>query len=889
MISYTRNLFFLCLFVTTVFGGLQLLSAKGSVLTAEDASFHAYTLTDAKPCFLDDSYISTEDGDEFFPLSVGGQSAPVVLSEQELQGVAIIADYLKTDIGAVTGSEPTILTGKLPEKSQAIILVGSLGNSDYIDQLVASGKLDVSKIKGKWESTLTTIVPNPFPGIDQALVIVGSDKRGTIYGMFDLSKNIGVSPWYWWADVPVSHCESLYVKPGTYVVDSPKVQYRGIFLNDEAPALTGWVYEKFGEFNQHFYKKVFELILRLRGNYLWPAMWGRSLWDDDPSTDDLANVMGVVLGTSHHEPLMRAHVEWQRYGKGKWDYSKNSKVLRKFWREGIERLGNKESLVTIGMRGDGDEPMSEESNIALLEKIVADQRKIIADVTGEPAEKTPQVWALYKEVQEYYDKGMRVPDDVTLLLCDDNWGNLRKLPKLGAPERKGGYGIYYHFDYVGGPRNYKWINTNQISRTWEQMHLAYEYGVKKLWIVNVGDLKPMEYPISFFLDYAWNPEAIDASDLPGYTSDWARQQFGNKYSEPIADMLETYTKYNSRRKPELLDANTFALTEWPVVESDYMALASEAIEIGDMLDPAYKDAYYELVAYPIFASCNLYSMYAAVARNHSLAEKGKVEANEEAYKVKRCFEVDKQLSEAYHQLKNGKWNHQMDQTHIGYTYWQQPDKQVCPEVDYVEEGDACVDSKKSDDSNLKDDLSSEVDEVPGISAFLEQFGYVSMDMEHFDRKVDADGIAWKELPGMSYSQKSFTSVPVIHDSINKPSDETTHLEYNFIVRNAGDICVRLYVSPTLDFTDRGALRYGVSIDEETPQIINIHDPKFGNWNKWVSENVIKPTSQHSLSEGGSHTLKIFVVDPGVVFQKVVIETGDPTDLYLGPQESPRSN
>jgi hypothetical protein len=889
MTSYARNTFFLCLFVTIVLGFSQLLSAKGSVLTAEDASFHAYTLTDVKPCFSADSYISTEDGDEFFPLSVGGQSAPVVLSEQELQGVAIIADYLKTDIGAVTGCEPKIITGELPEESKAIILVGSLGNCDYIDQLVASGKLDVSRIKGKWEATLTTIVQKPFPGIDQALVIVGSDKRGAIYGIFDLSRNIGVSPWYWWADVPVSHCESLYVKPGTYVVDSPKVQYRGIFLNDEAPALTGWVYEKFGEFNQHFYKKVFELILRLRGNYLWPAMWGRSLWDDDPTTDDLADAMGVVLGTSHHEPLMRAHVEWQRYGKGKWDYSKNSEVLREFWREGIERLGDKESLVTIGMRGDGDEPMSEESNIALLEQIVTDQREIIADVTGEPAEKTPQVWALYKEVQEYYDKGMRVPDDVTLLLCDDNWGNIRKLPKLGAPERKGGYGIYYHFDYVGGPRNYKWINTNQISRTWEQMHLTYEYGAKKLWIVNVGDLKPMEYPISFFLDYAWNPEAIDAGDLPAYASDWACQQFGGKYSDSIADMLETYTKYNSRRKPELLDANTFALSEWSRVESDYMALASEAVEVGDMLDAAYKDAYYQLVAYPIFASSNLYSMYAAVARNHYLAGKGMIEANEEAYKVKQCFEVDKQLSDEYHQLKNGKWNHQMSQTHIGYTYWQQPEEQVCPEVVYVDEDNVCENPDKVQSRNPKDDLPSEVDTAPGKPAFLEQHGYVSMEMEHFARKVDAGDIAWKELPGMSYSEKSLTTVPVTHASVESPSDETTHLEYDFLVKNGGDISVRLYVSPTLDFTDRGALRYAVSIDGEAPQVVNIHNPEFGNWNKWVSENVIKPTSKHHLSEGGLHTLKVFVVDPGIVFQKIVIETGESTDLYLGPQESPRSN
>ena len=223
--------------------------------------------------------------------------------------------------------------------------------------------------------------------------------------------------------------------------------------------------------------------------------------------------------------MMRAHEEWKRHVKGLWNYEKNDSVLKGFWRQGIQRMGSYESLVTIGMRGDGDEPMSENANISLLERIVKDQRQILGDATGKEVSTIPQVWALYKEVQEYYDKGMRVPDDVTLLLCDDNWGNIRKLPRLTDPPRTGGYGIYYHYDYVGGPRNYKWLNTNQISRVWEQMHLAYSYGVDRIWIVNVGDIKPMEFPAQFFLDYAWNPNAWPAERLPEYTRNWAEQQF----------------------------------------------------------------------------------------------------------------------------------------------------------------------------------------------------------------------------------------------------------------------------------------------------------------------------------------------------------------------------
>ena len=275
---------------------------------------------------------------------------------------------------------------------------------------------------------------------------------------------MGVSPWYWWADVPVKKKDNVYVLPVGYTTGEPKVKYRGIFLNDEAPALSGWAKEKFGGLNHEFYEHVFELILRLKGNYLWPAMWDNNFDDDDSLNQKLADEYGIVMGTSHHEPMMRSWKEWQKYGHGDWNYQTNDSTLREYWREGIKRMNSYESIVTLGMRGNGDEAMSETSNIGLMERIISDQRKILADVTGKDVTTIPQVWALYKEVQEYYDKGMRVPDDVTLLLCDDNWGNIRKLPKLTAKPRKGGYGIYYHFDYVGGPRNYKWLNTNQIER-----------------------------------------------------------------------------------------------------------------------------------------------------------------------------------------------------------------------------------------------------------------------------------------------------------------------------------------------------------------------------------------------------------------------------------------
>ncbi|HVY85823.1 MAG TPA: glycosyl hydrolase 115 family protein, partial [Caulobacterales bacterium] len=481
-----------------------------------------------------------------------GRPVAIYADAHDWPGVLRAARNLQSDLGRVAGGEASFSTQH--PHGESIIIVGAIGRSALIDHLVRTHKLDVSNVAGHWEAFVQQVVEHPLPGVARALVIAGADKRGAIYGVYDLSARMGVSPWTWWADVPVRQQADLYTTAGRRI-DEPRVRYRGIFLNDEDPSLKGWATEQFGGLNHQFYEHVFDLILRLKGNYLWPAMWGKSLWDDDPQSADLADEMGVVLGTSHHEPMQRSHVEWERYGHGgAWNYATNAAALRDFWRQGIIRRGERESIVTIGMRGDGDEPMTQGTAIALLERIVHDQRQIIEEVTHRPASQTPQLWALYKEVQDYYDQGMRVPDDVTLLFSDDNWGDIRRLPTLGAPARAGGYGIYYHFDYVGGPRNYKWINTNQIERTWEQMHLARAYGADRIWIVNVGDLKPMEFPISFFLDYAWNPEACgDVSCLHDYPVRWAAQQFGPEYAHRIGELLTRYTQYNARRKPELLD------------------------------------------------------------------------------------------------------------------------------------------------------------------------------------------------------------------------------------------------------------------------------------------------------------------------------------------------
>lgn len=893
-----------------------------------------------------------------FPLIAGGKPARVEYDQTDFPGAIRAIQGLRDDLAALSGATPA--------KEAPVVIVGTIGQSAAIDALVASGKLDVSKVKGQWEAFVQQVVENPRPGVARALVIAGADKRGTIFGAYDLSERAGVSPWTWWADAPVPKRADVFVAAGANL-QKPSVKYRGIFLNDEEPALGGWARAKFDGINHGFYERVFELILRLKGDFLWPAMWGKSIQDDDPLTAPLADEMGVVLGTSHHEPMNRAHVEWERYGQGPWDYNKNPEKLRQFWREGVTRMGAKESLVTVGMRGDGDEPMSEGTATKLLETIVADQRKIIGEVTGKPPSETPQVWALYKEVQDYYDAGMRVPDDVTLLFADDNWGDIRRLPEPGKT-RPGGYGVYYHFDYVGGPRNYKWLNTNQIERTWEQMKLAADYGADRLWIVNVGDLKPMELPIEFFLDYAWNPAAIPVEKLPTYTKGWAAQQFGPERATEIAALLDGYTKLNSRRKPELLSPETFSLTnfrEAERVEAEWADLERRADAVRAAISKDQDSAFFQLVWFPVKASANLNRLYIAAARNRLYARQGRAEANTQAALVRTLFDRDAELTRQHDALNGGKWLHMMDQTHIGYTSWQQPDRNIMPKtetltpttglgvalegggetlpalvrwgaqarwVDAFNKGatpvaisassdvswlkvtkgpanatgdiriDLAVDWAKAPKgdhaANLKITAAGETKTItvpvsnparkPAKGAFVEVGGLTAIEAEHHAAATGGQGVVWKTIPNLGRTPSGVTSYPSTAPS-SKPASGTPSLDYLVDFEKAGPVDLTVLVAPTLDFRGGRGLAYAVSIDDAAPEVVN-SQPDLSNkaWDKAVADNVRATTTRLSVLSAGPHRVRLWRVDPGLVFERLVLSRGPVPASYLGPPESVRA-
>ena len=926
-----------------------------------------------------DPFVSKSFTNGSFAIANRGKISSISVSSNDWAGVSRAAKDLQMDIQKVTGISPAFNTDKV---TGMVIIIGTIGKSKIIDALIQNNKINVAGIAGKWESTLIEVVKNPVAGVDSALVIAGSDKRGTIYGIYELSNQIGVSPWYYWADVPVKKSNSLFVISGRHIISSPAVKYRGIFLNDEAPALSGWSRKEFGGFNSKFYGKVFELILRLKGNYLWPAMWGSAFNDDDKMNPVLADEYGVVIGTSHHEPLTRAHDEWKRYKGGKWNYDQNPEQLRAFWESGLKRVADKEQIITVGMRGDGDEPMTEGTATALLEKIVKDQRDIIEKVTQKPASETPQLWALYKEVQDYYDKGMRVPDDVTLLLCDDNWGNIRKLPKLNEAPRKGGYGIYYHFDYVGDPRNYKWINTNPIQKIWEQMNLAYEYNANQIWIVNVGDLKPMEFPISFFLDYAWSPDAIPAEKLRQYTVDWCKQQFGSTYASEIANVLDFYSKYNGRIKPELLTDSVYSLTnynEFETVVADYRKLEEKTRFIYSQIPADQKDAYYQLVMHPVEASANLYDLYYHVAKNKLYARQGRQTTNLMKEKVANLYQRDEEITNYYNKIMaDGKWDHMMDQTHIGYTYWQQPEKNAIPATTTINPGNATQPemglsiegsssswSKKqkvdvalptfyyltnkshylelfsksnkpftyqikapaylivkeptgeittekriwvsidwtkapknksqtsinvtgSDGSKLEIpvNIDHSTFEAEKMNAFVAESGYISMEAPNYSRAINSRPIFWKTLPNYGKTLGGVIPVPVT-SATQTPDAGTPHLEYDIYLNETGSFTLNTFVSPTIDFANAEGLKFAVSIDNETPVIVNISADykRDWAWRKSVAESIKIFKTPLNISKAGRHSIKYWMVTPAVVLQKLVLDLGGLKPSFLGPPET----
>ena len=825
---------------------------------------------------------STTISAERFTLINQSNPADILIAANEMKGIRIAAENLQADFARVSGHKAQLMTTAPKGKC---IIVGSL-QSPYIQKMVKEGKINAAALKGKVEKYLMTVIQQPLPGVAEALVIAGSDMRGTIYGIYELSEQIGVSPWYDWMDVPVQHQDNLSIVKGTYTAGEPIVRYRGLFLNDEAPCLTSWVKNTFGtKYGGHeFYARVFELILRLRGNYLWPAMWTWSFYADDSLNSPTARDMGIIMGTSHHEPMARNHQEWARHRQeyGEWDYVTNQKVIDNFFREGIRRAKDTEDLITIGMRGDGDTAMgakeghdeefvsNDDATIKLLEKIVKNQRQIIAEETGRPAKERPQLWALYKEVQRYYDKGMKVPDDAIILFSDDNWGDIRRLPSKEERKHPGGFGMYYHVDYCGAPRNSKWLNVTPIQHIWDQLTLTHQYGVDRLWVLNVGDLKPMEYPISLFMDMAWNPTAYNATNLMDHPRQWCAQQFGDSQADEAARILNLYSKYAGRVTAEMLDAKTYNIEtgEWKQVADEFMRLETEALRQYISLPVAYHDAYSQAILFPIQALNNVYQMYYAHAMNQKLYKEGNPEANLWADRVETAFARDKELCRAYNKdMSGGKWDGMMTQKHIGYTTWNDNfHADVCPKVSRFEHAT----------------------EMTGKYIFRPSDGYVAMEAEHYYSFENPSGAQWTVVPHQGRTLSGISLQPYTAET--QGGSMTYRVE---IPAGHAEVDVQIITASTLAFQRAAGHRYTVGFEGEEAVEINYNgelneEPEnvYRIMYPTVASRVINKSVHLKVGPAGIKNLIIKPLDPGVVFEKIVIDLGGYQPSFLFGNESP---
>lgn len=935
-----------------------------------------------------DNYISTTGASNDFAV-VAGTAADIFVASNDFWGVVRAVKDLQADVKRVTGLTP-VIKNNASDLSGNTIIVGTIGKSAVIDSLISSGKVDVSNIKGKWESTIIQVVENPLAGVSRGLVIVGSDRRGTIYGIYDLSEQMGVSPWYWWADVPPKTKNTVYVKQGIYQQGEPSVKYRGIFINDEAPCLSAYTKEKYGGvgFNHLFYEKVFELLLRLKANYLWPAMWSNAFNEDDTQNPVLADQYGIVMGTSHHEPMMRSQQEWAAHGVGDWNHVTNRTNLNNFWDAGIVRNKAYDNLITIGMRGDGDKAMpgnTIQEQMSALTTVIDDQRKILANRINSDLTKIPQVWALYTEVQEYYENGFRVPEDVTYLWTDDNYGNLRSVPPANERNRAGGSGIYYHVDANVYPYIYKWINTIPITKIWEQMNIAYENKADRVWIVNVGDIKPLEFPLEFFLNMAWDRSQFTKDNLADYVVTWATKQFGTTYAADIADIIMKYSKYNGRIKPEKILPSTYNVTNYNEGErvlNEWNAVSNKCERIYGLIQSEYKDAFYQLVYYPAIESKRVMEMQYYAGMNDLYASQGRAMTNDYANRTQTTFDADVAASNYYNKtMLNGKWNHIMDQAHIGFpgAAWEEPKVDKIPTTRTITVGTgslmgvaiegstttwpnsaSCIlpdfsvytkekhfieiFNKKADPFNFTiaaDQSWIKIDTKQGsiskqtriwididwgtvpkganvtgkvtvsdgtsgsvtvnvkvvnpaspdpntLVGFIESNGYISMEAEHYTKKVDAAGVKWEKIPDYGRTLSSMALFPSTASSV-KPPAASPCLEYQFYLFNSGTYTVSTYTAPTCAFNLDHGISYAVSIDNETPKTIQNY-PK-GNsvnatgFNEAVRDNILIRNTSFTFNSSGYHTLKFWMVDPGVVLQKIVINTGGLKPSFLGPPES----
>lgn len=650
-----------------------------------------------------------------FPIFNGQIKTNIVIDESDHESVKKVAGLFAEDIGRVTGTDGNVSDRFKISKDGSIIIIGTIGKNKYIDKLIEDGKLDVSGIKNKWETYIIKVVEKPLKGVDKALVIAGSDRRGTAYGTFAISEAMGVSPLYWWADVPVEKKKSIYLETEEFVSEQPSVKYRGIFINDEGWGITPWAgktYDKeLGNIGPKTYAQVCELILRMKGNMLAPAMHPSSgAFNKYPENKKVADSYGIVMSSSHCEPLLFNNVtEWHKDIHGEWNYITNKKGIIDVLDKRISENHPYENVYTIAMRGIHDSGLvgvPKDKEVELVEEVIKDQRGILSKYISKPVDSIPQIFVPYKEVLDIYERGLKLPDDITLVWPDDNFGYIKKLNTKKESLRKGGSGVYYHISYLGEPHDYLWLNTTPPALMYEEMSKAYSTGADTYWLLNVGDIKPGELGMKTFLDMAWDYDSFNYENINNHQVDFLTSVFGEKYRSRLSDIMSSYYKlgfqrkteamgwgyeWNSSKSTERITDTDFSFTNYREAEkrmAEYDHISDIAEKIWKELPEEYKASFYELVFYPVKGAALMNKKMLTAQQNRWFARQGRSAANEYAEKTQAYHDSIGYYTKLYNEQLDGKWNNMMSLAPgLVATYQNMPPVE---RIDVREKGRLCI-------------------------------------------------------------------------------------------------------------------------------------------------------------------------------------------------------
>ncbi|MGD9930347.1 MAG: glycosyl hydrolase 115 family protein [Mangrovibacterium sp.] len=934
-----------------------------------------------------------------FVITSPKSTAELVFNKNEKLVVYTAVGLFSDDVYAITGRQLNI-----PEssKSKNQIKIGTIGVDSAFDQECKEAGIDVNVLSIKWEAYTIKMVSKSGRN---SLWIVGSDPRGTAFGIMELSRLIGVSPWCWWADVKPKTRETVSLPGNLSLEDAPKVKFRGIFLNDEDWGLQPWAARTFepetGDIGPKTYEKIFELLLRMKANAVWPAMHDCTrAFFTYPGNIEMADKYGIWVGSSHCEPMLRNNVdEWHRWepssGKrGAWNFDENPEQITEYWKQRVEATTNHDGIYTVGMRGIHDGSMPGGKNVGdkvqILGQVLDTQRNLLENITGKPVTGIPQIFCPYKEVLQLYKAGATIPDDVTIMWADDNHGYIRQLSNTEERKRSGGAGVYYHISYWGRPHDFLWIESIPVSLIWEEMHKAYQTNAKNVWIVNVGDIKPNEIGMNFFLDMAWNPEQFYPEALDSYYTKFAESQFGEKYGVEIGEILSKYFQLGFSRKPEHMGWNG-VYPNTPVQDPELSLFingdeAQQRIDAYDSLEQQVgklykdlpdnlKDAFYELVGYKVIGASNMNKKILYAYKSREYAREGRNSANVYAQKAEAAFEKIKQATAFYNDsLAGGKWKHMMTYNPRGMQVFDMPQTGsfhsvqksgggILPEeysaesqgeevftlpvfnsitdrsyfVDVFNSGTAPLQwetkttddwvavSKRAGNTETQDRIWLSVDwdkissndtirtdvlfklngrdyrigvvaikpdwTIPGSPCFVEDNGIVSMEAENFSAQNKTEAGSWALIESLGRSSDAMGAFPVtappfsLNDLAQAPS-----LLYNFYLESTGQATLRFYCLPALPLNDEYQLRMAVSIDDSEPFVVNAAlkeemDEDNPEWKNNVLRAAAIPEIKTLIREKGKHTLKITMIDPGVVLDKIEITTGEKKRGYLGAPET----